>query len=187
MRWKRYSFQTMEGKSFFPTLTASFRGFCVLEQRHKKKRSKVAEKSAGLRFNPRSRLVNSRILRWVRQQLAETWHPAKCKAELIRTGPTSHTHQSVSVFTLNKQTRGEKEKTREHRDNAARATEEWAEREGERVGKKTARITQEWRRGDRENDRQRSSERRRERYRQREMETMRGETKQVAWVIAWGI
>lgn len=27
----------------------------------------------------------------------------------------------------------------------------------------------------------------RERYRQREMETMRGETKQVAWVIAWGI
>ena len=84
---------------FFPTLTESFRGFCVLEQRHEKKKSKVAEKSAGLRFNPRSRLVNSSILRWVQQQLAETWHPAKCKAELIRTGPTSHTHTHTHTHT----------------------------------------------------------------------------------------
>ena len=38
-----------------------------------------------------------------------------------------------------------------------------------------------------ENDRQRSSERQKERQRRREMETMKGETKQVAWVIAWGI
>lgn len=37
------------------------------------------------------------------------------------------------------------------------------------------------------NDRQRWSEKQRERWRDREMETMRGETKQVAWVIAWGI
>lgn len=37
------------------------------------------------------------------------------------------------------------------------------------------------------NDRQRWSEKQGERWRDREMETMRGETKQVAWVIAWGI
>lgn len=170
--WKQYS--------IFLTLTA------ILWFGTKTLKSKVGEIFRSAVW-PKS-LSKFNHLRRVKQQQVETWHPAKCKTELIRTGRTSythartHTHQSVRVFTLNKQTHTKKQ---EGRDNAGRETKKWGEW-GEIVGK-TARITQEWWRSDRENDRQRSSERQRERYRHREMETMRGETKQVAWVIAWGI